>query len=156
MPVGFAIYENVSPKNEQTLLTNADYCDSIYYSNSPEANMNQKLFDSELKVMELIWANEPISAKDLSILADEKFAWNKNTTYTVIKKIETKGYIKRSDPGFICSSLISREDVCKSETRGLIDKLFGGSRKALFSALIEDETLTQDEIDALRKLIDQR
>ena len=37
----------------------------------------QKLFDSELKVMELIWAHEPISAKELSVLADQEFGWNK-------------------------------------------------------------------------------
>lgn len=116
----------------------------------------QKLFDSELKVMELIWANEPVSAKELSVLADEKFGWNKNTTYTVIKKIEAKGYIRRNDPGFVCVSLISRKDVCESETQGLIDKLFGGSQKALFSALLADEELTQDDIDELRKLINKR
>ncbi len=118
--------------------------------------MNQKLFDSELKVMELIWEHEPISAKDLSVLADKNFAWNKNTTYTVIKKIEAKGYIRRDEPGFICTSLISKEEVCKSATQGLIDKLFGGSKKALFSSLIEDEALTQDEINALREMIDKR
>ena len=140
----------------QNILTNSDYCDSIYYSNSPEATIMQKLFDSELKVMELIWAHEPISAKELSVLADQEFGWNKNTTYTVIKKIEAKGYIRRNDPGFICVSLISKKDVCENETQGLIDKLFGGSRKALFSALIEDEKLTKDEIDELRKLIDKR
>jgi len=116
----------------------------------------QKLFESELKVMELIWAHEPISAKELSVLAANACGWNKNTTYTVIKKIEAKGYIKRTDPGFICVSRISRKDVCESETRGLIDRLFGGSRKALFSALLGDENLTQDEIDELRKLIDKR
>lgn len=116
----------------------------------------QKLFDSELKIMELIWANEPISAKELSILAGNELSWNKNTTYTVIKKIEAKGYIQRTEPGFICTSLISRRDVCKNETQGLIDKLFKGSRKALFSALIEDESLTQDEINQLRDLINKR
>ena len=140
----------------QNILTNSDYYDSIYYSNSLEATIMQKLFDSELKVMELIWAHEPISAKELSVLADQEFGWNKNTTYTVIKKIEAKGYIRRNDPGFICVSLISKKDVCENETQGLIDKLFGGSRKALFSALIEDEKLTKDEIDELRKLIDKR
>ena len=118
--------------------------------------MNQKLFDSELKVMELIWAHEPVSAKELSRLADEAFGWNKNTTYTVIKKMEAKGYIKREDPGFLCTSLISKGEVRRSATQGLIDKLFGGSRKALFSALIEDESLTRDEIEALREMIDKR
>lgn len=118
--------------------------------------MDKKLFDSELKVMELIWAREPISAKELSILAENEYSWNKNTTYTVIKKIEAKGYIKREDPGFVCTSLVSKDEVCKTEARGLIDKLFGGSRKALFSALIEDEELTREEIEALKAMIDKR
>lgn len=118
--------------------------------------MDKKLFDSELKVMELIWAREPISAKELSILAEKEYSWNKNTTYTVIKKIEAKGYIKREDPGFVCTSLVSKDEVCKIEAKGLIDKLFGGSRKALFSALIEDEELTHEEIEALRSMIDKR
>lgn len=116
----------------------------------------QKLFDSEIKVMEIIWENEPISAKQVSLIAAEQIGWNKNTTYTVIKKIEGKGYIKREEPGFICSSLISREDVCKTETQSLIDKLFGGSKKALFSALLEDEELSFDDLDELRKMIEER
>jgi len=116
----------------------------------------QKLFDSEIKVMEIIWENEPISAKQVSLIAAEQIGWNKNTTYTVIKKIEGKGYIKREEPGFICSSLISREDVCKTETQSLIDKLFGGSKKALFSALLEDEKLSSDDLDELRKMIEER
>ena len=70
----------------------------------------QKLFDSEIKVMEIIWDNEPVSAKQVSLIAAEKIGWNKNTTYTVIKKLEAKGHIKREEPGFICSSLISRKD----------------------------------------------
>ncbi len=118
--------------------------------------MEQKLFDSELKVMELIWDHEPISAKDLSLLAEDAYGWNKNTTYTVIKKIEAKGYVMRTEPGFICTSRISRNDVRRAETRGLIDRLFGGSKQALFSALIEDEALSAEEIDALRRMIEEK
>lgn len=118
--------------------------------------MDQKLFDSELKVMELIWGNEPISAKDVSILAEKAYKWNKNTTYTVIKKMEAKKYLTRTDPGFICTSKISREEVRRAETHGLIDRLFGGSKKALFSALIEDEALTREEIDALKQMIKEK
>ena len=35
--------------------------------------MIQKLFDSEFKVMELIWAKEPVSAKDVALLAEEAY-----------------------------------------------------------------------------------
>ena len=116
----------------------------------------QKLFDSEIKVMEIIWENEPVSAKQISLIAAEQIGWNKNTTYTVINKLEGKGYIRREDPRFICSSLISREEVCKNEAKSLVDKLFGGSKKALFSALLEDEKLTSDELDELRRMIEEK
>jgi len=55
-----------------------------------------------------------------------------NTTYTVIKKLESKGYIKREEPGFICTSLISREDVCRAETQSLIDKFFVVRKRRFF------------------------
>ena len=118
--------------------------------------MEQKLFDSELKVMELIWEREPISAKSVSLLAADRYGWNKNTTYTVIKKLEAKGMLHREEPGFVCTSLISRDEVCRTETQGLIDKLFGGSRKALFSALLEDESISAEELDELRTMIERK
>ena len=118
--------------------------------------MDKKLFDSELKIMQLIWQNEPVSAKKVSLLADDAFGWNKNTTYTVLKKLEAKGFLKREDPGFVCTSLVSKDEVRREETRGLIDKLFGGSQRALFSALIEDENLSDEDIAELRSMIEKR
>ena len=85
-----------------------------------------KVFGSEMKIMEIIWENEPVSAKEISLIAKEEIGWNKNTTYTVIKKLVEKGYIKRDEPGFMCTSLISKDEVCKSETKSLVDRLFGG------------------------------
>ena len=118
--------------------------------------MQDKLFDSEAKVMEIIWTKAPISAKDISLIAAETIGWNKNTTYTVIKKLEAKGFIKREDPGFICTPLISQNQMQKVEVTSLVKKVFGGSRKALFSALLEVEPLSDEEINELRKLIDNR
>lgn len=118
--------------------------------------MSQKIFDSEIKVMEMVWASEPVSAKELSLMAEKQIGWNKNTTYTVIKKLEAKGFLKRSEPGFMCTSLVSKEEICKTETQGLVDKLFGGSKKALFSALLQDESLTKDDIEELRSMIEKR
>lgn len=118
--------------------------------------MKEKLFDSEAKVMGIIWAKSPISAKDISLIAAETIGWNKNTTYTVIKKLEAKGFIQRDDPGFICTPLVSQSQMQKIEAASLVNKVFGGSRKALFSALLEDEPLSKEEINELRKLIDNR
>lgn len=118
--------------------------------------MTGKLFDSEAKVMEILWAHSPISAKEISRIAGETIGWNKNTTYTVIKKLEAKGFLQREDPGFLCTPLVSQSQMQKVEAASLIKKVFGGSRQALFSALLEDEPLTEDEILELRRLIDER
>ena len=118
--------------------------------------MNEKLFDSEAKVMEIIWEKGPVSAKEVSLIAAERIGWNKNTTYTIIKKLEAKGFIRRDEPGFMCTPLVSQLQVQKAEAASLIRKVFGGSRKALFSALMADEPFSEAEIEALRKMIENR
>ena len=118
--------------------------------------MKEKLFDSEAKVMEILWREGPLPAKEISLIAADSIGWNKNTTYTVIKKLEAKGFIRRDEPGFVCTPLISEKDIRKNETSSLLTRFFGGSRKALFSALIEDEELTDTEVEELKNLIDKR
>ena len=118
--------------------------------------MRDKLFDSEAKVMEILWARGTLPAKEVSRIAAESIGWNKNTTYTILKKLEAKKFIRREDPGFLCTELVSLGDMQKREAQSLINKIFGGSRQALFSALLEDEPLSENEIEELRKRIDDR
>ena len=115
----------------------------------------EKLFDAELRLMEIIWEREPVSAKELSLISAEKFGWNKNTTYTVIKRLIEKTLLSRNEPGFICSSIVKRDEVQKRETKTLIEKLFGGSKKAFFAAFA-GETLSPDEVEALKALIEKK
>lgn len=117
--------------------------------------MEIKLYESEWKLMSLVWQAEPVSAKQLSLAAAEQLGWNKNTTYTVLKKLVEKKVISRGEPGFICSSLVERDEVRRSETNLLIQKLYGGSKKALFSSLLGDEKLSVDELDELKRMIDR-
>ena len=114
-----------------------------------------KLFDSELKIMEILWREGALSAKQISVLAANEIGWNKNTTYTVIKKLIDKDVVQRNEPGFICSPLILRDAVQKDETERLIDKLWGGSKKAFFAAFV-DEHLSEDELCELKSLIEKK
>ena len=118
--------------------------------------MKTTLFDGELKLMELLWEQEPVSAKELSLVAAARIGWNKNTTYTVIKKLIEKGVIRREEPGFICHAEVRRQDVARAETDSLIGRFFGGSKKALFSALLEDEALSAEELAELKNLINEK
>lgn len=114
-----------------------------------------KLFDSELKIMDIVWDKEPVSAKEIALIAADTIGWNKNTTYTIVKKLIKKNAVKRTEPNFICTSLIKKEDVRKAETQSLIDKLYDGSRKAFFAAFMEED-ISDAELEVLKKLIEKR
>ena len=115
-----------------------------------------KLFDSELRLMEIVWSKCPLSAKEISLIAAEEIGWNKNTTYTVLKKLVEKNAVKRIDPNFICEPLITRERVQLEETRKLIDKLYDGSLKTFFASFLKREKLSDEEIEELKKIIDEK
>ena len=53
--------------------------------------MEIKLFDSELKVMDILWKEGDTSAKDIAEILNRQVGWSKTTTYTVIKKCINKG-----------------------------------------------------------------
>ena len=115
-----------------------------------------KLFDSELKVMEPLWEYGPQTAGELAKRLAQSWGWNRNTTYTVIKKLISKKAVARSDPGFLCSALISREEVRRQETDSLISRLFSGSKTQFLSAFLSENGLTPAEVQQLRALIEDQ
>lgn len=112
-----------------------------------------KLFDSELKVMEVLWREGEITAKRISDILKEETGWNMNTTYTVIKKCIAKNAILRSEPNFMCRALISREEVQEEETEELIGKFFNGSPDLLFASLLNNKRLSKEQLERLRRMI---
>ncbi len=114
------------------------------------------LFESELKVMEILWEKGLISAKEVSLQALKLYEWNKNTTYTVLKKLIAKEAVLRHEPNFMCETLVTKEQVQLGETRKLVDKLYNGSSKLLLSSFIQDEKLSKDDLKSLRDLINQK
>ncbi len=115
--------------------------------------MSVKLYDSELRVMEILWRDDNMTAGQLAKILKEEIGWSRNTTYTVINKCIAKGAIIRYEPHFICKSKISKEQIQKQEIEELIDKMFGGSKESFFLSLLEGMTLSESEIALLRKLV---
>jgi predicted transcriptional regulator len=113
-----------------------------------------KVFDSELKVMELLWKEGELTAGQLAKTLAEQTGWNRNTTYTVIGKLVDKGAVKRKDPNFLCSPLITKEQVQKNEATELIDKLFDGSAEVFLSAFLGGKILSKDEREDLKDIIE--
>lgn len=115
--------------------------------------MDKKLQDSELKVMHVIWQEQPVRAKRIVEALAEETGWNINTVYTLIKRCIEKGAVERSEPGFVCRALVAKEDVQRQETDRLIDKMFDGPADKLFASLLGRKRLSAEEIERLRAII---
>ena len=116
--------------------------------------MEIKVFDSELKVMEILWKEGDLTAGQLAKILKEQIGWNRNTTYTIIKKLISKGAIVRCEPNFTCKAIIVKEQVQKQEATELIGKLFDGSAEMFLSAFLSDNNLSKDEIDRLKQIVE--
>ncbi|GAA6406530.1 BlaI/MecI/CopY family transcriptional regulator [Blautia hominis] len=112
-----------------------------------------KLFESEQKVMEVLWEEGEIPAKQVVEVLKERYGWNKNTTYTVIKKCIEKGAVLRSEPGFICRHLIDRHEFETYEVNELISRTFKGSKKNFISAFFEEQDLSKEDLEEIEELI---
>ena len=110
------------------------------------------LFDSEFKLMEIIWENEPVRSGDIVKMCLDKFDWKKSTTYTVLKKLGEKGMIKNEDS--VVTSLIPKEQVQESQSEQMVNKNFGGSLPAFVSAFLKHKNISDDEARELIDLIE--
>ena len=129
-----------------------------------------KLFDSEWKVMEVLWQKNDRTAKEISLRLADTIGWNKNTTYTVIKKciekgvtgVQTcalpicieKGAIERREPNFTCHAQITKQQAQKEEAETLVEKVFDGSAELLFASILSDRSLSKDELARLKALVE--
>ncbi len=117
--------------------------------------MAMKLFESELKVMDLLWKEGEATAKSIAEVLGRQVGWSKTTTYTVLKKCVERGAVERTEPGFVCRPLVTHEQVQAYETDELIDRMYGGSADRLVASLLGRQRLSPQELERLRELLDR-
>lgn len=115
-----------------------------------------RLHEGELNIMELLWSNKTLAAKDMAKIIKEYVGWEKNTTYTVIKRLIDKGAIVREDPGFICKATVSKRMVQQMETLNLINKFYGGSFESFIAEYLRSQDLSAVELDLLEKIVKEQ
>ena len=112
-----------------------------------------RLHEGELNVMELLWSNKALAAKDIAKIIKEYIRKKKNTTYTVIKRLIDKGAIIREDPGFICRANVTKRKIQDIETQALLNQLYNGSVSNFITAYLAEQKLSGADIAELKKII---
>ena len=112
-----------------------------------------KLFDAELKIMEVLWKDGDLTAKNIAEILNKQIGWSKTTTYTMIKRCIDKGAIERREPNFICHPLVSIDDAREYETTELINKMYNGEADQLVASMLGSQLLSKEEIARLKQII---
>lgn len=110
-----------------------------------------KVFESEYRFCLIMWENEPATCSRLADLSKEQLGWSRTTTYTVIKRLEERGFLKKE--GSVVTSLFSKEDVQISEMNEVLEKKFEGSIPAFIAAFAKSKKLSDKDREEIKKLL---
>lgn len=112
-----------------------------------------KIPEGEYRFCLIMWQHEPVTASELVKLCQEKLAWKRTTTYTVIKRLGERGVLKLENG--IVTSLISQEQAEKAEIETLVESRFGGSLPAFLAAFTKHQNLSDSDLDEVQQMIDR-
>lgn len=111
----------------------------------------EKLFEGELKLLELLWDAAPVNSTRLVGLAAQRLGWTKSTTYTVLRKLCQKGAAKNEDA--TVTARMTREQVIREQTAEL-ERRAGGTG-AFLTTFLSGRRLTPQQAQELKELIDR-
>ena len=111
-----------------------------------------RIFESEYRFCLILWENEPVNSTRLVELCKQQLGWSKATTYTVIRRLAERGVVKNDSA--VVTSLISKEQAQASRLDEMVEQTFEGSLPAFIAAFSRSQKLTRDEVEQLKKLID--
>lgn len=117
----------------------------------------KKLPDTELEVMQAIWAYEPpVSRVQIDVILKESHPMALTTLLTLLGRLAEKGFLKIEKEGrsSVYYPLISKPEYLAQQSNRFLHKLCGGSLSVFATALC-DSGLTKEELAELRKLLEQ-
>ena len=106
----------------------------------------------EARFADIIWELEPVGSNELVRRAESEFGWKKSTTYTVIRKLSERGFLKNEDA--LVTPLVSKDECQAVESDYFVERTFGGSLPKFLAAFLGDKTISDEEAEEIRRLID--
>ncbi|HIY06283.1 MAG TPA: BlaI/MecI/CopY family transcriptional regulator [Candidatus Evtepia faecigallinarum] len=103
------------------------------------------------RLLELVWDAQPVSSAQLCKLAQEHLGWKRTTTYTVIKRLSDKGYLKNE--AAVVSALVDRAEVQRADGQEVLQRSFHGSLPSFLAAFLQAGTVTDQEAAEIEEML---
>jgi BlaI family transcriptional regulator, penicillinase repressor len=111
--------------------------------------------DAEHAVMEALWRQSPLTATEVCEDVCSERDWSLATVKTLLSRLVAKHAVATEPDGrrFLYSPLLERDDYVGTESKRLVDRLFGGRVAPLVSHLVEAEALSEEDFAEIEKLL---
>jgi BlaI family transcriptional regulator, penicillinase repressor len=113
-----------------------------------------KISESEWEIMRLLWSKNPLTATQIQ----GKTGIHLQTAKTYLSRLVKKGALafKKSGRSFQYTPLFTESECQKQASRSFLARVFGGSLQPMISHLVEENALSEEEIEKLRKVLNNR
>ena len=117
--------------------------------------MEINITNSEWYVMECLWQQSPKTLMQIVEECREKVGWAKSTCTTMVKRMEAKNLIRYEMVGRTKQfyPLVRREDVAVRQTREFLQRIYHGSVGMMMNALVQQNDLSEEDIDELENIL---
>ncbi len=112
---------------------------------------SETLTDREAQIMEVLWRIGPTTAEQVrEALPDEP---HDSTVRTLLRVLESKGYVRHTVNGkaYVYRAVVKRANAERKAVRSMVRRFFGGSVEALVQRLLEDEELTPEQLERIKR-----
>ena len=115
-----------------------------------------RLSDGEWKLMKTLWQRQPRTLAELVAALDAETGWSRATIFMMLKRLIAKGAVTMDDSGRFqqYSAAITYSDVEPEETEAFLSNVYGGSVGMMVSNLVDRGTLSEQDIQELKAILD--
>ncbi len=112
--------------------------------------------EAEYQVMKLIWDRAPVSTKEVTEILTDESPWKPKTIQTLLSRLVKKGAIgyKKEGRVFVYTPLIKEEDYVEQESSSFLNKFYDGALNSMVVNFLEQDKLTENDINELKKILD--
>ncbi|MDE5823330.1 MAG: BlaI/MecI/CopY family transcriptional regulator [Lachnospiraceae bacterium] len=117
-----------------------------------------QISEAEYEVMRIIWKYAPISTNEIVEKLAAVTSWNPKTIQTLIKRLVIKHAItyEKESRMFVYSPLVEEREYISQESNTFLKKYYDGNIATMLSAYLDNDKLSESEIDDLRKLLEKK
>ena len=117
-----------------------------------------QISEAEFEVMKIVWKHAPISTNEITEKLLQTTNWSPKTIHTLIKRLVNKGVLTYEKQGrvFVYTPLVAEHEYLGQKSNSFLKRYYNGDITAMLSAYIENDRLSEAEIEHLRSLLSEK